>query len=209
MKLYSFWRSTCSWRVRIALQLKGVAYHYQPVNLAGGEQHGDEYARLNPMRQVPVLELDDGTRIAQSMAILDWLDATHPDPPLQPRALMDRVRARQQAEIITSGIQPLQNTSTQSYVRDQLHADAKEWTRHWVTKGLGALELEMAATAGRFAVGDAVSIADVCLVPEMYFARRFHVDLTAYPTLVRVDSACQELPAFQRAHGEAQPDFAG
>jgi maleylpyruvate isomerase len=208
MKLYSFWRSTCSWRVRIALGLKGIDYQYQPVNLAAGEQHRDDYARLNPMRQVPMLELDDGTRIAQSMAIVDWLDATHPDPPLVPRALMDRVRARQQSEIITSGIQPLQNTSTQSYVRDQLHGDSKEWTRHWVMKWLAALELEMAATAGRYAIGDAVSIVDVCLVPELYFARRFHIDLTVYPTLVRVEAACAELPAFQRAHGEAQPDYA-
>jgi maleylpyruvate isomerase len=206
MRLYGFWRSTCTWRVRIALQLKAVEYQYQPINLVEGEQNQDDYGRVNPMRQVPVLELDDGTRLAQSMAILDWLDATHPEAPLLPRALMDRVRARQQAEIIVSGIQPLQNTSTQSYVRDEMKMDPKEWTRHWVKKGLAALEIEMAATAGRFAVGDSVSIVDLCLVPEMYFARRFSIELATYPTLVRVDAACAELPAFQRAHAEAQPD---
>src|SRR2546423_10831478 len=122
MKLYGFWRSTCTWRVRIALAMKGLDYDYQAVHLLEGEQHRDEFARKNPMRQVPALELDDGTVLAQSMAILDYLDETHPQPPLLPAAPLLRARARQLAEIVASGIQPLQNTGTQNHVRDRLHA---------------------------------------------------------------------------------------
>ena len=206
MKLYGFWRSTCTWRVRIALELKGIEHEYQPVHLLKGEQHQDGYARKNPMRQVPLLELDDGTPLAQSMAILDYLDEVYPEPPLLPPEPLLRARARKLAEIVASGIQPLQNTSTQKYVREQLHGDAKEWVRHFVASGLAALETETAAGAGVYSVGDQLTIADVCLVPELYFARRFGLDLSQYPTLVRIDAACAALPAFGKAHAEAQPD---
>jgi maleylpyruvate isomerase len=117
-----------------------------------------------------------------------------------------RARARQLAEVVASGIQPLQNTGTQKHVQEVLHADAKDWVRHFVTLGLAALESETAANAGRFSVGDEVTLADLCLVPEMYFARRFGIDLERYPTLTRIDAACAALPAFQKAHAEAQPD---
>src|SRR4051812_45376310 len=120
MRLYGFWRSTATWRVRIGLHHKGIAFDYTPVNLRSGEQLADEYARINPMKQVPVLELDDGTRLTQSMPILDFLDETHPVPPLLPKHPLLRARSRQEAEIVVSGIQPLQNTSTQKYVADQL-----------------------------------------------------------------------------------------
>jgi maleylpyruvate isomerase len=208
MKLYGFWRSTATWRVRIGLHWKGIAYEYQPIHLTrdGGAQNAPGYEQINPMRQVPVVELDDGTRLTQSMAILDYFEETQPEPPLLPKAPLERMRARQLAEIVVSGIQPLQNTSVQLYVREQLHADAREWTRHWVEKGLSALEALMSTSAGRFSVGDAVSIADVCLVPQLYFARRFNLELGRYPTLLRVEAACQPLAAFQRAHAEAQPD---
>jgi maleylpyruvate isomerase len=207
MKLYGFWRSTCTWRVRIALALKGIEHDYQPVHLLKGEQHSDDYSRKNPMQQVPVLELDDGTLLAQSMAILDYLDEVHPQPSIFPRTPLLRYRARQLAEIVTSGIQPLQNTSTQKYVREELHGDAKIWVRHFVEKGLSALEIETARSAGTFSVGDELSVADLCLVPEMYFARRFGIDLSRYATLSRVDATCAALPAFQKAHAEAQPDY--
>src|SRR4051794_27736239 len=121
MKLYSFWRSTCSWRVRIALHYKQLPFEYVAVDLTKGQQHDEELVRKNPMRQVPVLELDDGTHLSQSMAILDYLDEVQREPPLLPATPLLRARARQLAEMIASGIQPLQNTSTQIYVRDQLH----------------------------------------------------------------------------------------
>ena len=127
-------------------------------------------------------------------------------PPLLPREPLLRARARKLAEIVASGIQPLQNTSTQKYVREQLQGDAKSWVRHFVACGLAALETETAAGAGVYSVGDQVTLADVCLVPELYFARRFGIDLSLYPTLSRIDAACAALPAFQKAHAEAQPD---
>jgi len=208
MKLYGFWRSTATWRVRIGLAWKGIAYDYQPVHLrrGGGEQNAEGWERINPMRQVPVLELDDGVRLTQSMAILDYLDETQPEPPLFPSGKLARARARQLAELVVSGIQPLQNTSVQRYVHEELGADEKAWTRHWVEKGLTALEALAVETAGRFSVGDSVSVADLCLVPEMYFARRLGVDLSRFPTLQRIDAACASLDAFQKAHAEAQPD---
>jgi len=207
MKLYGFWRSTATWRVRIALAYKGCAYDYQPVDLrgGGGEQHRPEYGEINPMRQVPVLQLEGGARLMQSLAIIEYLEERWPTPPLLPADPIARARARQIAEIMNSGIQPLQNTGVHQHL-ESLGVDHESWVRHWVGRGLGALETTVAGTAGRFAVGDAVSVADVCLVPQLYFARRFGLDLAACPTLVRVEAACAELPAFQQAHAERQPD---
>jgi maleylpyruvate isomerase len=204
MKLYSFWRSTCSWRVRIALHYKQLPFEYVAVDLTKGQQHDEELVRKNPMRQVPVLELDDGTHLSQSMAILDYLDEVQREPPLLPATPLLRARARQLAEMIASGIQPLQNTSTQIYVRDQLHGDANQFVRHFVEKGLTALETQVGS--GRFCVGDQPSIADVCLVPELGFARRFAIPLENYPSLLRIEAACAELPGFAKAHADAQPD---
>jgi maleylpyruvate isomerase len=206
MKLYGFWRSTATWRVRLGLHWKGIEFFYQPVSLSKSEQHSEDYRRVNPMRQVPVLELADGTRISQSMAILHYLEETHPDPPLLPKTPLERARARQLSELVVSGIQPLQNTGVQRYLADELRVDEKKWVRHWVDKGLDALETLTAECAGRFSVGDAISIADLCLVPQLYFARRFQIDLTKYPTLLRIELACQSLEPFLRAHAEAQPD---
>jgi maleylpyruvate isomerase len=206
MKLYGFWRSTATWRARLGLHWKGIDFTYQPVSLSANEQHSDSYAQVNPMRQVPVLELDDGTRISQSMAILHYLEETQPEPALLPKTPLLRARSRQLAELIVSGIQPLQNTGVQRYVADQLHADEKQWVRHWVEKGLGALEILTAEFAGAFSVGDEISIADLCLVPQLYFARRFDLDLTKYPTLLRIETACQSLEPFRRGHAEAQSD---
>jgi maleylpyruvate isomerase len=211
VKLYGFWRSTATWRVRIALAHKGLPFEYEPVNLRkdGGEQNSEAFRAINPMRQVPVLELTEGghnQRLTQSMAILEYLEERFPAPPLLPQDRLLRAQARRLSELVVSGIQPLQNTSVQQWVREELHADERAWTRHWVARGLEALEAAVAESAGRFCVGDAVSFADLCLVPEMYFARRFSMDLSAYPTLSRVDAACAELPAFQAAHAEVQPD---
>jgi maleylpyruvate isomerase len=211
MKLYGFWRSTATWRVRIALRYKGIAHEYEPVNLGknGGEQNSAAFREVNPMRQVPVLELTHANavrRLTQSMAILEYLEEAFPDPALLPTDAFLRARARQLAEMIVSGIQPLQNTSVQRWVKDELGRDERLWTHHWVTRGLDALEPVACETAGAFLVGDAVSFADLCLVPELHFARRFGVDLAPYPTLTRIESACAKLPSFEGAHAERQPD---
>jgi maleylpyruvate isomerase len=207
MKLFAFWRSSASWRVRIGLAYKGISYEYEPVNLVrdGGEQHSDQYRAVNPMAQVPTLELDDGRRLSQSLAILEYLEETHPTPPLLPRDPYLRARVRQLAEVVNSGIQPLQNTSTQKRIKE-LGADEKVWTHHFIDKGLRGLEASAASTAGRYLVGDAVTLADVMLVPQMYHARRFGVDLGALPLLTRVEAACMELESFQIAHADRQPD---
>jgi maleylpyruvate isomerase len=211
MILYGYWRSTATWRVRIALAYKGIEYELRPVDLrrpGGGEQHRPAYRAKNPMGQVPVLEVDDDgrqLRLAQSIAILEYLEERWPAPPLLPPTRADRARARQIAEMINSGIQPLQNTGVQEYVRE-LGVDDVEWVRRWVARGLAALEAIVADGAGRYCVGDAVTIADVCLVPQLEFSRRFQVDLTPYPTLVRVADTCGSLDAFERAHANRQPD---
>lgn len=211
MKLYGFWRSTATWRVRIGLCYKGLDYEVQPVHLrkGGGEQHSEAFRALNPMAQVPVLEIHDGgrvVRLTQSVAILEYLEERYPEPPLLPSDRQARARARQLAEMVNAGIQPLQNTSVQLRVRDVLGADEKEWTRYWVSRGLAALEACAAESAGQFSVGDSVSVADVFLVPELAFARRSSIPLDDYPTLTRIDAACAALPAFQRAHADRQPD---
>jgi maleylpyruvate isomerase len=210
MKLHGFWRSTATWRVRIALAHKGIVYEYVPVKIArtGGEQDEAPFREKNPMGRVPVLEMD-GRRLAESMAILEMLEETHPTPPLLPKDAFLRARARQLAMLVVSGIQPLQNTSVQHWVESELHADGPAWISHWVTHGLGALESLTRETAGKYSVGDEISFADVCLVPELYFARRFSLDLAPYPTLVRIDEACSRLPAFEAAHATRQPDAPG
>ncbi len=209
MRLYGFFRSTATWRVRIALAHKGLTYEYVPVHLRRGEQHGPEFLEKNPIGHVPVLELQlDGRerRVAESMAILELLEELHPEPPLLPRDAFLRARARQLALLVVSGIQPLQNTAVQLWVEQELHADAPAWARHWVTRGLDALEKLTRETAGRYSVGDALSFADLCLVPQLHFARRFQVDLQPYPTLRAIEAACAALPAFVRAHADNQPD---
>jgi len=211
MKLYSYWRSSSSWRVRIGLYWKGQPFSYAAVHLLkdGGQQKAEPFSRLNPMQSVPVLEVEDGGQLwhlAQSMAILEYLEERWPEPPLLPANRVLRAQARQAAEIINSGIQPYQNTSVQKRVKHELHGDEKAWTRHFISHGLNALEALLKSTAGRYAVGDQVSLADCYLVPQLYHARRYEVDLSAYPTLVRVEAACAPLPAFQAAHPDPQPD---
>ncbi len=211
MKLYTFWRSTSAWRVRIALALKGVAYEAVPVPLVGeaAQQHTEAFRALNPSAQVPVLVLDDGgpgtRRIAQSMAILEFLEERFPSPALLPTDPWLRARARQLAEIVNSGIQPLQNLATTERLR-AAGGDPDAWRHHFISRGLESLERAAAETAGAFLVGDAPSFADIYLVPQLYNARRFDVDLAPYPTLTRVDAACAALPAFETAHPDAQPD---
>lgn len=205
VELYGYWRSTSTWRVRIALFWKGVSFRTHPVDLLAGEQQGEGYAAINPLGMVPALEVTDGDRtmrLAQSMAIVEWLEERFPAPPLLPRDPPGRARARQLAEIVNSSIQPLHN----QLVLQRLEAagiDRKEWAGFWVRRGLAALEREASSSTGRFLVGDEVSLAEVFLVPQLYAARRFGVDPTAYPTLSRIESRCAELEAFRAAHADA------
>jgi maleylpyruvate isomerase len=211
MKLYSYWRSSASYRVRIALAYKNITYAYSAVHLVegGGQQHRDEYKALNPMAQVPTLEVQDGGHthlISQSLAILEYLEETHPNPPLLPKDPLQRARVRQLSEIVNAGIQPFQNLVVLAHVREALKSDDKAWIQKWLGQGMRALDMAATKTAGRFLVGDTPTFADLCLVPQMYAARRMGVPLDAMPTLVRVDASCNELPAFQAAHPDRQPD---
>jgi maleylacetoacetate isomerase len=206
MKLYGDWRSSATWRVRIALAWKNLDVDVTPVDILAGQQRSGAFLEKNPMAHVPVLEIDGGVHLAESLAILEWLEETHPSPPLLPSDPILRAKARQQALLIASGIQPLQNTKVQIHVRDVLHADERAWVRHFVEPGLVALEALVRETRGKFAVGDAPSFADVCIVPQLHHARRFDVDLARCPSLVAIEAECAALPAFQRAHADRQPD---
>jgi maleylpyruvate isomerase len=223
VKLYDYWRSSSAWRARIALHWKGVPFQRQPVNLLGapgqageqrGEQHEAGYAELNPLAQVPLLELDDAEsagspvrHIAQSLAILEYLEEQYPHPALLPLDRRLRARVRQLALMAVAGIQPFHNMTTLRHVKRALGGDPTAFAQHFVTPGLAALEAVAAQTAsGAFLVGDSVSFADVCLVPQLYAARRFAVDVQALPTLLRAEAACAALPAFVAAHPDQQSD---
>jgi maleylpyruvate isomerase len=206
--LYDYWRSSSAWRVRIALNLKGLAFERRVVNLAPGasEQYGADFKALNPLAQVPVLIPDPGARpIAQSMAILAYLEERFPEPALLPGDPWLRARTRQLAEMVNAGIQPLQNLPTMDRVRE-LGADPIAWSAYFNARGLAALETVAAETAGRFLVGDAPTLADVTLIPQLYSARRWSVELERFPTLLRAEAACVALPAFQAAHPDVQSD---
>jgi maleylpyruvate isomerase len=213
MKLYSYWRSTCSWRVRIALQWKSLPHEIVPVHLIaeGGQQHGAEYLAKNPMAQVPLLEetVAEGAesvwRIGQSMAILAYLEERYPQPALLPDDVFQRAMVRQLADLVSSGIQPLQNLSVLNHLSD-LGQDSKAWSQRWIHRGLLAFDQTSRQTRGAFCVGDRVSWADVCLIPQLYNARRFGVDLSEVPALVAIEARCEALEAFQRAHPDRQVD---
>jgi maleylpyruvate isomerase len=209
MKLYGYWRSSSTWRVRIALNYKQQAYETEPVHLIRDEQRSDRYRAINPFEQVPVLEVEEhGARrhLMQSIAIIEYLEERFPQPPLLPGDRIARARARQYAEVINSGIQPFQNLAVLKQIKHTYGGDEQAFARHHIERGLRGLEASAAASAGRFLVGDAVTIADVCLVPQLFGARRFGVDLGALPTLVRIEAECAALPAFAAAVPERQPD---
>lgn len=211
MRLYNYWRSSASWRVRYALAHKGVPYEYVAVPLieGGGQQHGAEYRARNPMEQVPTLEWVEGgetLRLCQSLAIIEYVDGAFPGPRLLPERGYVRAKVRQLAEIVNAGIQPLQNLELLRYVRDELKGDTAAWARHFVGHGIRALEAEAAHTASTCLVGDEVTLADCCLVPQLYACRRFGIDLAGCPTLLRVEASLQALPAYAASHPDAQPD---
>jgi maleylpyruvate isomerase len=211
MQLYSYFRSSASYRVRIALNLKGLAYEYAPIHLLkdGGQQLAQPYTRLNPTALVPTL-VDDGAVLTQSMAIIEYLDETHPEPRLLPGTALDRVRVRALAQTIACDIAPLNNLRVLRYLKGiQVPDEARDtWYRHWTELGLSALEAMLAESpaTGTFCHGDTPTLADICLVPQMYNARRLKCDLKAMPILLRIDQACRALPAFAQAAPDNQPD---
>jgi maleylacetoacetate isomerase len=204
--LYDYYRSSASYRVRIALNLKGVDYDRVPVNLLDGEQKDDAYRARNPQGFVPMLEAD-GERLTQSLAIIFWLDSRFPAPPLRP----DDPHVLALALTIAADIHPVNNLRVMKHLaRLGIDQEARDdWYRHWIREGFDALEALAAPRAGRFLAGEEVTLADVCLVPQMYNARRFEVDLAPYPILVRADAAASALDAFAAAHPDrVAPDAA-
>lgn len=207
--LHNYWRSSASHRVRIGLHLKGLAFEYVAVNLRDGAQHAEAYKTKNPMELVPTLEIreDDGTlrELTQSLPILEYLDERWPDPPLLPRDAYLRARTRALAEIVNSGIQPHQNLAT-IYRLKALGLDEMAYARDFIARGLAAYERLAADVAGTFSVGDAPSIADCTLVPQLHAARRFGVDITSLTLLRAIEEHCLVLPAFNAAAPETQLD---
>ena len=209
--LYNYFRSSSSYRVRIAMHLKGLEYRYLPVHLNrnGGEQFTPAFRSMSPHAVVPVLSTG-GVHLVQSLAILEWLEETHPQPPLLPKSAQARAQVRALCLTIACEIHPLTNLRVLKYLTGPLGAseEAKQqWIHHWTEGGLAAVEAMLKAGAGgRFCYGDAPGMADCCLVPQVFNAERFGVDMAAYPNVCRIANACNELPAFQRAHPSRQPD---
>ena len=208
--LYSYWRSSCSYRVRIAAFLKKVAFEYRDVHLVrdGGEQKKADYLALNPMGQVP-LRVQDGHQVGQSMAIIQLLEQLAPQPALFPADPFERAQVVALCEDINTGIQPVQNLSVMQYVDQQYEVGGEgkaAWASHWIDKGFVALEAKLAKTAGVYAFGDQVSAVDCFLVPQVYNAVRFKLDMDRFPTIKRVNETCLAEEAFKQAHPDSQPD---
>jgi maleylacetoacetate isomerase len=213
--LFSYWRSSAAYRVRIGLNLKGLAYDIMPVHLLrdGGEQHAEPFREANPQELVPVLQ--HGHRmLRQSMSILEYLDEMWPEPSLLPATARDRQRVRALSQAVACDIHPLNNLRVVQYFENEWGVPQPErdgWTRHWIQVGFAAIEtmLHQHPSTGRFCDGDTPTMADCCLVPQAYNARRHGIDVTAYPTIARIEQACLALPEFDAARPENQPDAPG
>jgi maleylpyruvate isomerase len=212
LKLYSYFRSSAAFRVRIALELKGLPFEYVPVHLLrdGGQQFSEAYTKLNANALVPTL-LDGDHALNQSLAIVEYLDETHPQPPLLPGTALDRAYVRALSQAIACDIHPLNNLRVLKYLKHTLGAseEAKDaWYKHWVELGLTSLNttLEREGKAGRFCFGDTPTLADICLVPQVFNAQRFQIDVARFPVIARVFDSCMAETAFQKAAPKAQPD---
>lgn len=212
MKLYTFFRSSASYRVRIALNLKGLAYEQVPIHLrrGGGEQFSAGYKAINPQALVPALE-DNGRILTQSLAIIEYLDERYPKPPLLPADPADRALVRSMALIIACEVHPIQNLRVLNHLKNnhkQSNDDLNRWAQHWINLGLSALEPMIASfpNRGKFCFGDTPTLADICLVPQLANARRFGCDLSVYPTLLQIEARCAAVAAFADAAPEKQPD---
>ena len=209
MKLYSYYRSSAAYRIRIALNLKGLPYDYVPVNLLTREQKSEAYLARNPQGLVPALELDGGEILSQSIAILEWLEETSPPPALLPQDPLLRARVRSLVNNIACDVHPLNNISVLGYLKDHMGAGEEAiqaWYRNWVDRGFKAIELSLARTMGDCCFGDRPTLADVCLIPQVYNAYRFKVPMEDYPNIRQVNQHCNSLEAFARAAPEAQQD---
>ncbi len=210
MKLIGYFRSSAAYRVRIALNFKGIAVEHASRHLRKGEQLSTDYATLNPQKLVPSLVLDDGAVLTQSLAIIEYLEETHPDPPLLPRDPVGRAHVRALSLIVSADIHPIQNLRVMAYLRqkfDQTEESAFAWSRHWIEAGFDAYEAMLAQRgAGTFSHGDEPTMADMCLVPQVFNATRFKVDMKRYPAIQRIYDACMKHPAFDAAQPSKQPD---
>ncbi|XP_076821961.1 putative maleylacetoacetate isomerase 2 [Clavelina lepadiformis] len=204
LKLYSYWRSSCSWRVRVCLALKKQEYEYIPIHLVkdGGEQRKESFRNVNPMAQVPTFVHGD-VIISQSMAIMDYIDNKFEGYSLLPKDLALRAKVKEICEIICSGIQPIQNLSVLQKIGE---ANKMEWAHHWIQSGFDSLEKVLQKSSGKYCVGDDITMADACLVPQVYNANRFKVDMSKYPNISRIEKSLAEQPAFIKAHPDNQPD---
>ena len=209
MKLFGYWRSSASYRVRIALALKGLDYEHQPVNLLKGEQRERDYLEKNPAGLVPALETDDGAVIAQSLAIMEYLEDAFPHPSILPKGHVARGHARTIAATLACEAQPFMNLRIQNYLKNTLGLEpdaVAAWLNHWPGGAMRAAEKMATAHGGDFCVGDTPTIADCCLVPQMFGALRFNIDLSDMPRLTEIYERCNALPAFAQARPEVQPD---
>jgi maleylacetoacetate isomerase len=207
MQLYSYFRSSASYRVRIALALKGLSYQTIAIHLVKEEHKQAPFLSVNPQTRVPALATDEGDVLIQSLAIIDWLDETHPQPPLLPAEPLARARVRGVSHIIAMDVHPLGNTGPRNYLLKKLNLDLETvdaWTRHWIEDGLQAVETMIAP--GPFCFGAQPTLADICLVPQVFNARRYKVDMAKFPKISAVDEACRQHPAFAAAAPAAQPD---
>jgi maleylpyruvate isomerase len=209
VKLYSYFRSSAAYRVRIAFNLKGLSYETVPIHLQkeGGQHLKPDYRAINPQMRVPTLKLDSGELLTQSLAIIEYLDEVHPQPPLLPRDPADRAKVRALAQVIACDIHPVNNLAPLRYLKNELgqeQAKIDTWYHHWVLAGFDALEAMV--RPGPYAFGADVTLADICLVPQVANARRLKVPLERFPKIVAIDAACAKLPAFDQARPENQPD---
>ncbi|ART99772.1 maleylacetoacetate isomerase [Yoonia vestfoldensis] len=207
LTLYSYWRSTTSLRVRAALNLKGIAHDIRPVDLLKGDQHGEDFRQINPLAGVPVLVLEDGTVLTQSMAILDWIEETYPDPKLLPADTTDRARVRAAAQVIAMDVHPVNNLKVLRRLKaiGQTQDDCTAWMQHWMQDGFAAYQA-MLPEGTKYSFGDTITQADLCLVGQMVNARRWGLDLAPFDRLVALDAAARVLPEIAAALPEAQPD---
>jgi maleylacetoacetate isomerase/maleylpyruvate isomerase len=213
MKLFNYFRSSASFRVRIALELKGLPYEYAAVHLVKGEHKKGDYAQLSPTGLVPTLVTDSGEALEQSMAIIEWLDETHPEPALLPHDALGRAKVRALSQLIACEIHPLNNLRVLKYLVNQLKLDEdtkNEWYRHWVRTGLEAYERELEQLPkAKFSWGDTPTMADCCLVPQVFNGRRVNTPEDGLPRTMAVFNACMEHPAFKKAQPSSCPDFEG
>ncbi|MCK9543863.1 MAG: maleylacetoacetate isomerase [Novosphingobium sp.] len=206
--LHGYWRSSAAYRVRIALALKGLDYEYAVVDLRRGGQSAPGYRALNPQGLVPLL-VEDGRAISQSLAIIEYLEEVHPEPPLLPRDPAARARVRALAEVVACDIHPINNLRVLRYLKQELGREQgaiDAWARHWIAAGFAALEDAAAGSGAPYLTGDAITLADVCLVPQVTNARRVETDLSPFPRLVEIDARLREHPAFAAADPARQPD---